>query len=284
MTEFTQLATTRGGFAVRRFGHEGPQVVCLHGFPDDASTYDDLARHLASTGHRVTAVNLRGYAPSTLDGPLGLDALVADLLAVLDALSPDGPVHFVGHDYGAQVAYPAMARAPHRFASATLFAGAHPAYVRRNARRFPRQLWASRYIVFFQFGSYADRRVARNDFAYVDRLWRRWAPGFTPPPAHLDQVKRTLAASMPAPVAMYRAGGFAVPEDPIAAPTLYVTGADDGCALPQLADGQEDLFTGEYRAEVWAHTGHFPHLEQPERAAIAVREWIGRHGGPVTDR
>lgn len=42
---------------------------------------------------------------------------------------------------------------------------------------------------------------------------------------------------------MYRAGGFAVPLDDIAVPTLYITGRDDGCALPFLADGQEALFT-----------------------------------------
>ncbi|MFY1594800.1 alpha/beta fold hydrolase [Micromonospora sp. WMMD737] len=282
MTEFDQLETPRGAFGVRRFGHDGPQVVCLHGFPDDASTYDALAGSLASAGYRVTAVNLRGYAPSTLEGPLDLDVLAADLLAVIDKLSPDRPVHFVGHDFGAQLAYPALARAPRRIASAVLFAGAHPAYARRNARRSPRQLWASRYIVFFQFATYADRRVARDDFAYIDRLWRRWARGFTPSAAHLAHVKRTLAASMPAPVAMYRAGGFAVPEDPIAVPTFYVTGADDGCALPHLADGQGALFTDDYKAEVWERTGHFPHLEQPERAATAVLGWIRRHGDTAT--
>lgn len=274
MTTFAQLETPRGQFGVRRHGDRGPQVLCLHGFPDDASTYDGLAARLARAGFRTTAMNLRGYAPSTLSGPLDLDALVQDVLAVVDRLSPDEPVHLVGHDYGAQLAYPAMARAAHRFSSAVLFAGAHPAYVRRNARRSPRQLWASRYIVLFQLGKFADRRVAGHDFAYVDALWRRWAPGFTPTPGHVAQVKRTLAASMPAPVAMYRAGGFDVAPHPIAVPTLYVTGADDRCARPHLADGQAALFTAGYRAETWTGTGHFPHLEHPRRAADAVLGWI----------
>jgi hypothetical protein len=159
-----------------------------------------------------------------------------------------------------------------------LLAGAHPAVLQRNARRFPRQLWMSRYIVFFQLGAAADRRVARHDFAYVERLWRRWAPGFTVPPGHLAHVKRTLAASMPAPVAMYRGGGFAVPEQEIRVPTLYICGADDGCALPGLADGQEELFTGGYRSQVWEGTGHFPHLEQPERTAGAVLGWLRAQG------
>ena len=227
----------------------------------------------------MAAVHLRGYAPSPLEGSLRLDDLVDDLLAVVDALSPDAPVALVGHDYGAQLAYPALARAPHRFGAAVLLAGAHPALVARNARRSPRQLWMSRYIVFFQLGSWADRRVARDDFAYVEALWRRWAPGFAVPAPHLARVKRTLAASMPWPVAMYRAGGFDVARDEIRVPVLCITGTDDGCALPSLADGQEALFTGPYAAERWAGTGHFPHLEQPRRTAAAVLDWFGAHLG-----
>lgn len=274
----TTLQTARGSFGVRRCGTAGEPVVCVHGFPDDAATFDGLAAALADAGHRVTAVNLRGYAPSPLDGPLDLEALVGDLLAVVDAVSPGEPVHLVGHDYGAQLGYPAMARAGHRFASAVLLSGAHPAYVRRNARRAPRQAWMSRYIAFFQLRGWADRRVARRDFAYVDRLWRRWAaPGWPPPPDHLGHVKRTLAASWPMPIAMYRAGGFDVPASPIAVPTVLVCGADDGCALPLLADGQEELFTAGYRREVWEGTGHFPHLEQPDRTARATLDWIRSH-------
>ncbi len=280
-TSCAAVATHRGEFGVRLHGpSDGPPVVCLHGFPDDASTYDELATALAVAGFRVAAVTLRGYAPSPLDGSLGLDDLVQDLYAVLDALSPDRPVSFVGHDYGAQLAYPAMARAPHRFSAAVLLAGAHPAVVQRNARLSPRQLWMSRYIVFFQLGRVADRRVARDDFAYVERLWRRWAPGFTVAPEHLAAVKRTLAASMPGPVAMYRGSGFTVPEEPIPVPTLYVTGADDGCALPFLADGQEHMFTGPYLAQVWEATGHFPHLEHPRRTAESVLAWFTTHAAP----
>jgi len=223
-----------------------------------------------------------------MDGSLRFDDLVEDLLALLDALSPDDQVFLVGHDYGAQLAYPALARAPHRFAAAALLAGAHPAVLQRNARRSLRQLWMSRYIVFFQLGSYADRRVSRDNFAYVEALWRRWAPGFTIPEDHRAHVKRTLAASMPRPVAMYRGGGFGLASDAIGVPTLYICGADDGCAMPFLADGQEALFTGGYAAETWEGSGRFPHLEHPARAAQAVLSWFrspathGRATAPVS--
>jgi pimeloyl-ACP methyl ester carboxylesterase len=82
---------------------------------------------------------------------------------------------------------------------------------------------------------------------------------------------------MPAPVAMYRAGGFNVAEEPIAVPTLVINGADDGCARPFLCDGQEELFTSAYRAETWPRTGHFPHLEQPDRTARSIIDCLLPH-------
>ncbi|MFK5647945.1 alpha/beta fold hydrolase [Ornithinimicrobium sp. LYQ121] len=277
-----RLRTARGVFAARVQGPaDAPVVLCQHGFPDDASTFDSLGEALARAGYRVVAPNLRGYAPSPLQGSLGMRSLVADLMAIIDLVSPDEAVAMVGHDFGAQLAYPAMAAHAPRFASAVLMAGAHPAHVIRNARLSPRQWWRSRYIVFFQLGRVADRAFARDDFAYVDRLWRRWsAPGATLPAEHLAHVKRTLRASMPAPVAMYRAEGFAVPKTTIFVPTLYLSGRDDGCAAPRLAQGQEALFPHGYRAETWPGTGHFLHLEQPDRTATAVLSWLTSHYPP----
>ena len=246
-------------------------------FPGHASTFDSLGngspKRLPCSGPRPTRVR-----PLAAEGCLDLPALVADLLAIIDHVSPTDPVAIVGHDFGAQLAYPAMTAHPLRFRAAILLAGAHPGLVTRNARRSPRQLWRSRYIVFFQLGRLADRAVSRDDFAYLDRLWRRWAaPGAELPVAHQAHVKQTFRASMPAPVAMYRAAGFNVPLAQVSVPTLYIAGAEDGCVSPQLADGQEALFPHSYRAQTWPGAGHFLHLEQPDRAAETVLDWLTTH-------
>lgn len=271
------IKTARGCFGVRCHGDpSAPLVLCLHGFPDDASTYDQVAETLAASGYRVVAPYLRGYAPSPLEGSLALQILADDLIAQVDALSPDRPVRFIGQDYGAQVGYAALSRSAGRFASAVMLAGAHPAAIGRNIRRFPRQWWMSRYILLFQAPGYAERLFARRDFAYLDTLWRRWSPGFRPAPTHMERVKATMRRSMPAPIAMYRAGGFDIGDDPIAVPLLFIAGADDGCLMPGLADGQERLFTGEYRREIWPDVGHFPQLEQSDRVADAAARWFAR--------
>lgn len=278
MSSLTSIDTPRGRFGAHTAGPEGaPLVVCLHGFPDDASTFASLQAALAEAGRRSVAPYLRGYRPSPVAPSYAIGDLVADLVAVLDAVSPTAPVGFVGHDYGAQVGYAALTRHPERFSAAVTLAGPHPTAVLDNARRHPRQWWMSRYIAFFQLPGIAERRVSRDGFAAVERLWRRWSPGFEPPPEHLRRVKATISASMPAPIAMYRAGGFAIGSETTPVPTLNLLGESDGCLLPALADGQERFFSGPYRRSVLPQAGHFLHHEQPERVAREVIGWLEEH-------
>lgn len=274
--ETITLDTPRGRFAARSAGQpSAPAVLLLHGFPDDATTFDSLGQGLADAGYRALSPYLRGYAPSPLVGSLKLDNLASDLVAIADHVSPRQPVCLVGHDYGAQIGYVALAQAAARFKAVVALAGAHPAIINRNIRRHPRQWWMSRYIVLFQFGRIADRWFAANDFAQVDRLWQRWSPGFRADPQHIDHVKRTLAASMPAPVAMYREGGFDVPARTVDASLLYIAGSRDGCLLPALVAGQAGLFR-DYEESLWPDVGHFPHLERPAETLKATLDWFKR--------
>lgn len=269
------IDTPRGRFGARALGPaDAPLVVCLHGFPDDAGTFDDLLPRLATAGFRAVAPYLRGYAPSPLEGPYGMGDLAQDLLAVGDALSPREVFRVVGHDIGSQAAYRACADAPDRIAGAVTLAGPHPTPMMENVKRSPAQMWRSRYIALFQIPRYAEWLVRRNDYAYLDALWRRWSPGFTPPPERMAAVRRTFAASMPAPVLMYRDGDFAGDARPVRAPTLFLAGADDGCIAPAMADGQERLFTGPYAHEIVPRAGHFLHLKQPEPVGRRIVEWL----------
>src|SRR5690606_7526967 len=95
----------------------GPLVLCLHGFPDIPETFRPLMSALASRGFRVVAPYLRGCHPSTLEGSVDLDTLVADVVAWADRLSPERPVHLVGHDWGAVITHLALMRHAPRFAA-----------------------------------------------------------------------------------------------------------------------------------------------------------------------
>lgn len=78
-------------------------VVLLHGYPDSKEVWSDVAALLAERFH-VVLYDVRGHgrsqAPARLRGGFTLEKLTEDFLAVVDAVSPDRPVHLVGHDWG----------------------------------------------------------------------------------------------------------------------------------------------------------------------------------------
>ena len=115
--------------AVRTWGDPAdPTVVLVHGFPDTHAVWIPTAEALVDHGHHVVAYDVRGagasQAPADLEG-YRLEHLAADLLAVVDAVSPDRPVHLVGHDWGSIQCWPALAsgRLDGRVASFTSISG-----------------------------------------------------------------------------------------------------------------------------------------------------------------
>jgi pimeloyl-ACP methyl ester carboxylesterase len=81
---------------------EGPDVLLVHGFPDDHTVWRNQIPALVDAGYRVIAVDTRGCGESEIkprEGDYAIDKLVADLVALLDALGI-AKVRLVGHDWG----------------------------------------------------------------------------------------------------------------------------------------------------------------------------------------
>ncbi|MEU0160069.1 SDR family oxidoreductase [Streptomyces sp. NPDC006261] len=80
-----------------------PTVVLVHGYPDSKEVWSEVALRLAEQWH-VVLYDVRGHgrstAPKPLRGGFTLEKLTDDFLTVIDAVSPDRPVHVVGHDWG----------------------------------------------------------------------------------------------------------------------------------------------------------------------------------------
>jgi pimeloyl-ACP methyl ester carboxylesterase len=89
--------------AVTERGDRGrPTVVLVHGFPDTCAVWAPVAQLLAGEFH-VVAYDVRGAGHSGVpDNQAGyaLPMLIADMAAVINDVSPDSPVHLVGHDWG----------------------------------------------------------------------------------------------------------------------------------------------------------------------------------------
>lgn len=275
-----------GRFHLLRAGTGDRLAIVLHGFPDHPPSFEPLVRALAAGGLTVVAPWLRGYSPSTLEGPYDMERIAADVLELSTALGHDRFV-VVGHDWGALATYTLCSTAPERVLAAVAMAVPHPRAV-LGSFLTTGQLARSWYMLFFQLPG-APRAVRAGDFAFVDFLWRRWSPG-----VHLGGDARAalhacLAESMPAPVLYYRAMARSRPSavpGRIVTPLLSLQGEDDGCVAPSAARGQERFFRGAFEAEVIPGAGHFLQVEVPERVAARALAWFETHAprGATRDR
>ncbi|MFF5495819.1 SDR family oxidoreductase [Streptomyces aquilus] len=114
---------------VAELGEAGqPTVVLVHGYPDSKEVWAQVAARLADRFH-VVLYDVRGHgrstAPRPLRGGFTLEKLTDDFLAVVDAVSPDRPVHLVGHDWGSVQSweFATVARTEGRIASFTSMSG-----------------------------------------------------------------------------------------------------------------------------------------------------------------
>ncbi|EFL16349.1 SDR family oxidoreductase [Streptomyces sp. C] len=105
-----------------------PTVLLVHGYPDSKEVWSEVAERLADRFH-VVLYDVRGHgrssAPVPLRGGFTLEKLTDDFLAVADAVSPDRPVHLVGHDWGSVQGweFATVARTEGRIASFTSMSG-----------------------------------------------------------------------------------------------------------------------------------------------------------------
>jgi pimeloyl-ACP methyl ester carboxylesterase len=261
---------------------DGPLVLCLHGFPDHAPSFTPMLRDLAAAGFHAVAPWMRGYHPTSLapDGRYQSAVLALDALALVEALSPDGTADLVGHDWGSAAACGAAILAPERVRHLVSLALPHPAVVAALLTGDWEQRKRSWYMWFFQLDVLPGLIVPNDDFAFVDRLWSEWSPGYTADPAQMASLKRTLAAPgvLEAALGYYRqtidfarqAGDLASQQveassGMISVPALFAMGAEDGCFHPDVEGASLAYCTTVGRVEILEGCGHFLHVEAPER-------------------
>ncbi|MGB5812220.1 MAG: alpha/beta hydrolase [Polyangiales bacterium] len=156
---------------------QGPPVILFHGFPDLPHGYARIAQKLNDSGFRTILPYLRGYHPDTLVAGRPYDAfhIAEDAIGLMDALNLPSAV-LAGHDWGASVVWGAAALAPARVRAIVPIAIPHPKTLTpKGALQIAGALVMWRHFLFFKT-PWADAVTRRNDFAYIDALYRRWSP------------------------------------------------------------------------------------------------------------
>jgi len=257
---------------------EGPLLLLLHGFPDNAETYEQTMDDFAAAGYRAVAPFLRGYAPTEIPVSGSYDplTLARDVEGLISALNPGGKAHLVGMDWGGTSVQAALVACPELIESAVIMNAAHPATLSRFATD-PVQTRGVFHFWFFQT-DVAAAALAASDLAMVDYLWRLWSPDYEPG-EHLASVRSTLATPGVLPAALRYYGALyrsaqerTFPLGDITVPTMSIFGASDPTA--KYSDLEEPYFSGPYQRIVLDDVGHWPHLERPEEFNRLTLDWF----------
>ncbi|MDH3707683.1 MAG: alpha/beta hydrolase [Acidimicrobiia bacterium] len=276
--EFATLEYDDRRFRVADAG-DGRPVVLLHGFPDGPESWSDTADAVVSAGHRAIVPFLRGYHRDTIDAGRGYSApeISGDVVTLLDALDLDTAV-VVGHDWGASCTWGVAARAPQRLDGVVVIGIPHPASIRPS----PKLAWAVRHFWSIK-APRSDQRVARNDLAYIDTLYRRWSPHWSGPArnATVARAKDILRDPVVRHEALQYYRDLSLRPDPVNTfrvdrPGLLVAGG--GTELVGGLDPYRaslDRFDAPAELLVVDGAGHWPHREGADRFHEVLIEFLG---------
>ncbi|MXP23604.1 SDR family oxidoreductase [Gordonia sp. HNM0687] len=285
------------GSAADDSGEHRPTVLLVHGWPDTHHLWTHVAPALARDFH-VVAYDCRGFGES--DRPEGdaayrLDALADDLFAVGEAVSPERPIHVVGHDWGSVQAWEAVTQpgAESRIASFVSVSGPNldqlGAWARKSlSRPTPRhvkdvlaQAGSSAYTVFFQLPV-----VPRLFFGVAGSptLWREFLHLIEGTPRANVIVGDTLRADMISGLRLYRANIRAKLADPrtrpTSVPTLELVNERDIALRPAIFDD-----THRYTQRLWRRstpTGHWLPYTNPDHLVRSASDFIATHASRST--
>ena len=274
-----RLGTARGELAALRGGMpDGPKLLCLHGWLDNAASFLPLAAHLREFD--LVALDLPGHGASEHRAP-GYDYAfvdwVHDVLDALDALGWER-ADWLGHSMGGAIASAVAAAAPARVRRLALVEALGPvagepaaagkrlrdavAARRALAVKSPRVIpdldtaVAAR-LAASRMTPEAARLIVERNLRPVEGgyAWRS-DPRLTLP-THLrlaEETVQSLLRAIEAPVLVVAAD----PSPP------YFTPEVRAARLACLADGRLEVMDG----------GHHLHMEQPARVAAPLRGFL----------
>ena len=255
-------------------------AVLVPGFTGSKEDFLAVLEPLAAGGFTTATFDQRGQFESARDAacpdgqPLTLEQLADDLVALVDVVSPAGPVHLVGHSFGGLVARVATVRHPERVASLTLMCsgpGALPETQRAMLDALVAALGALPIETVWEAKEHLDRAggVEQPDPEVHEFMHRRFVSN---DPESLAAKARILATEPDRTDELAQALGTH------GIPALVLHGQTDD-AWP--IDDQERM-SRRLRAGlvVIPSAGHSPAVDQPEATAAALLSFWTSDTGP----
>ena len=266
---------------------DGPVVLLLHGWPDDATTWAGVAPYLTAAGFRTVAPTLRGFgatrflaADTPRTGNSGILAL--DAVDLMDALGV-GTFMVAGHDWGSNAAEAMAVGWSERVTRMAMLStpsrlGGMPTPPFPQAQR--------QWYHWFQATRRGAEAVRADPKGFGRIMWDNWSPKGWYDAATFEAVAASWENpdSVDVTLHSYRARWDEAEPDPrsadleakvratktLSVPTLYVQGAVDGVNPPKASRSVPAKFDGPFAFLSLDGVGHFPTREAPEAVAGAL--------------
>jgi pimeloyl-ACP methyl ester carboxylesterase len=306
-TNGVQLRVTEAG------DRGAPVVVLAHGFPELAYSWRHQIPALAEAGYHVLAPDQRGYGGSSRPDAIeayNIHELTADVVGLLDDVGAERAV-WIGHDWGAVVAWNAALLHPDRVAAVAALSV--PALPRGEVP--PTQAFRKRvgehffYILYFQEPGVADaelngdpartmRRMmgslrASGDRRAVLRMVARGPEGFIDRLPEPDQLPDWISQEeLDHYINEFSRTGFTgglnwyrnfdrnwettpkLASAKIAVPSLFIAGTADPVLAFTRADRASEVISGPYRQVMIDGAGHWLQQERPDEVNATLLDFL----------
>ena len=246
----------------------GPLTLLVHGFPECWWTWRHVIPALAQAGHRVAALDLRGFGGSDRP-PSGYDlvTLAQDLAAVVRSLGHERAV-VVGAGLGGQIAWALPSLAPDLTTAIVPIGAPHPLAL-RSLRARALSGPALQYVSL-RIPGLAERRLRSR--SALEGLLRSWAGPHTrevlaeEAPYYAELLSRPGAARSalePLRNLVLSRAETAALDKPVAVPVLSIQGELDPVQPAQAYARDTHHVAGNLRQVTIHRSGHFPQEETP---------------------
>ncbi len=252
---------------------DGVPAILLHGFPERSTTWRAVAPLLHAQGVRTLAPDQRGYSPGARPPRRRdhrVEQLSGDVAGLAEAIG--APVHLVGHDWGAVVAWDLAARRPELVRSLVAVSVPHPAAFLR-ALKTSGQARRSWYMAFFQLPVLPELSARRRGGLF-DGFLRR--AGMRPDEIARFRDEVVADGALPGGLAWYRA----MPLDrtqtgrKVRVPTTFVWSDGDVAVDRAGVDLTARYVAAPYRLVVLPGVSHWIPTHEPARLATIVLEQV----------
>jgi len=301
-TSTERLVDTNGvRLRVVETGERGaPLVILAHGFPELAYSWRHQIPALAEAGYHVLVPDQRGYGRSSRPRAIedyDIEALTGDLIGLLDDVGTERAV-FVGHDWGAIVAWNTPLLHPDRVAGVVGLSVPPVPRSRVPPTQAFKKIFGDHffYMLYFQEPGVADADLGRDPAITMRRL-------FTAPGTVLGNPDTTAPDPEPLPdwisqsevdhyVEEFTRNGFtgplnwyrnldrnweltaSTPAQTIAAPCAFIGGSADPVLLFTRRDRASEVVTGPYREVMIDGAGHWIQQERPDEVNSELLHYL----------